>query len=239
MRELVDVHYPHAPLIRVVLDNLSTHRLSALYQAFSPSEARRIARRLELHHTSKHASWLNTVEIEIGVLKEQCLDRRIGDRATLEREIAAWQVKRNASGAKIQWMFDVARAREKMAHDYPKLMSIEDEDAKPLAPREPVKITVSRYKKSRAFINGSLVSRRLTLSCRFLGFCLGRYRRSRCQSNVHSAACCLFLANRFGNSCDVVIVLFGDGFANLTNFVEYGVCFFHEFIPPAIPWVCK
>jgi transposase len=119
MRDLVDVHYPNAPLIRVVLDNLSTHRLAALYQAFSPSEARRIARRLELHYVPKHASWLNMVEIEIGVLKQQCLDRRIGARATLEREIAAWQAARNASGAKICWMFDVARAREKMRHAYP------------------------------------------------------------------------------------------------------------------------
>ena len=120
MRDLVDVHYPHAPLIRVVLDNLSTHRLGALYQAFSPSEARRIARRLELHPTPKHASWLNMVEIEIGVLKQQCLDRRIEDRATLEREIAAWQAARNASGARIEWLFDVARAREKMGRAYPK-----------------------------------------------------------------------------------------------------------------------
>ncbi len=129
MRELVDVHYPHAPIIRVVLDNLSTHRLAALYQAFSPGEARRIARRLELHHTPKHASWLNMVEIEIGVLKRQCLDRRIGDRATLESEIAAWQVKRNASGAKIDWMFDVARARQKLQHAYPKLVPVAQEDA--------------------------------------------------------------------------------------------------------------
>lgn len=133
MRDLVDVHYPNAPLIRVVLDNLSTHRLAALYQAFSPSEARRIARRLELHHTPKHASWLNMVEIEIGVLKQQCLDRRIGDRTTLEREIAAWQAARNASGAKIQWMFDVARAREKMGRAYPKPMNKEQrEEAMPM-----------------------------------------------------------------------------------------------------------
>lgn len=134
MRDLVDVHYPDAPLIRVVLDNLSTHRLAALYQAFSPSEARRIARRLELHPTPKHASWLNMVEIEIGVLKQQCLDRRIGDRMTLEREIAAWEKGRNASGAKTQWLFDVARARDKMRHAYPKLATIEQADeAMPLA----------------------------------------------------------------------------------------------------------
>ena len=134
MRDLVDVHYPHAPLIRVVLDNLSTHRLAALYQAFSPGEAHRIARRLELHYTPKHASWLNMVEIEIGVLKQQCLDRRIEDRAMLEREIAAWQAARNASGARIEWLFDVARAREKMSHAYPKRATIETADeAVPMA----------------------------------------------------------------------------------------------------------
>jgi transposase len=133
LRDLVDVHYPNAPLIRVVLDNLSTHRLGALYQAFSPSEARRIARRLELHHTPKHASWLNMVEIEIGVLKQQCLDRRIDDRATLEREIAAWHAARNASGTKIQWLFDVARAREKMGHAYPKPVLAERDECLPVA----------------------------------------------------------------------------------------------------------
>ena len=134
MRDLVDVHYPDAPLIRVVLDNLSTHRLAALYQSFPPGEARRIARRIELHHTPKHASWLNMVEIEIGVLKQQCLDRRIADRATLEREIAAWQAARNASGAKIQWLFDVARARHKMRHAYPKPATVDEaNDAMPLA----------------------------------------------------------------------------------------------------------
>ena len=133
MRDLVDVHYPNAALIRVVLDNLSTHRLGTLYQAFSPNEAHRIARRLELHYTPKHAGWLNMVEIEIGVLKQQCLDRRIEDRATLEREIDAWQAARNASAAKIQWLFDVARAREKMEHAYPKPVLAEPDEGLPVA----------------------------------------------------------------------------------------------------------
>ena len=119
MRDLVDVHYPNAQNIRVVLDNLSTHSDAALYQTFPPEEARRILRKLDMHYVPKHASWLNMVEIEIGVLKQQCLDRRIDDRRTLEREIAAWQVARNASGERIRWMFDVARAREKMGHVYP------------------------------------------------------------------------------------------------------------------------
>jgi transposase len=119
MRDLADVHYADARRIRVVLDNLSTHSPAALYQAYPPDEARRILRRIELHFVPKHASWLNMVEIEIGVLKRQCLDRRIGDRATLEREIAAWEARRNAEGARIRWLFTVERAREKMGRVYP------------------------------------------------------------------------------------------------------------------------
>jgi transposase len=119
MRELADVHYPHAERIRVVLDNLSTHAPGALYTAFPPQEARRILQRLEFHFTPKHASWLNMVEIEIGVLRRQCLDRRIDDRARLAAEIAAWERERNASGARIHWMFTAAKAREKMRRAYP------------------------------------------------------------------------------------------------------------------------
>ena len=121
MRELADVHYPHAERIRVVMDNLSTHASGALYTAFPPSEARRIVQRLEFHFTPKHASWLNMVEIEIGVLRRQCLDRRIGDRARLVAEIAAWERERNQSGARIRWMFTAAKAREKMGRAYPAL----------------------------------------------------------------------------------------------------------------------
>jgi hypothetical protein len=99
MRELVDVHYPDADCIRVVQDNLSTHSAGALYEAFAPAEARRILRRLEFHYTPKHASWLNMVEIEIGVLRGQCLDRRIDDPERLISEIAAWEKQRNAAGA--------------------------------------------------------------------------------------------------------------------------------------------
>jgi len=121
MRELSDLHYPHAERIRVVLDNLSTHAPGALYTAFPPQEARRILQRLEFHFTPKHASWLNMVEIEIGVLRRQCLDRRIGDRARLQAEIAAWERERNASGARIRWMFTAATAREKMGRAYPVL----------------------------------------------------------------------------------------------------------------------
>ena len=94
MRELVDVHYPDAACIRVVQDNLSTHSAGSLYEAFAPAEARRILRRLEFHYTPKHASWLNMVEIEIGVLRGQCLDRRIDDPDWLRREIDAWERQR-------------------------------------------------------------------------------------------------------------------------------------------------
>ncbi len=131
MRDLVDQHYPSAEVIRVVLDNLSTHSQAALYEAFDPEEARRILRRLEFHHTPKHASWLNMVEIEIGVLRTQCLDRRIGERGRLESEIAAWEVQRNASGDRINWMFTNEKARAKMERAYPKRCP--SVDSEPLA----------------------------------------------------------------------------------------------------------
>lgn len=120
MRDLVDVHYPEATCIRVVLDNLSTHTPAALYQALPAAEARRILRRLEFHYTPKHASWLNMVEIEIGVLRGQCLNRRIESRDRLVAEVAAWERRRNASGARIKWMFSTEQARVKLAKAYPK-----------------------------------------------------------------------------------------------------------------------
>jgi transposase len=119
MRDLVDLHYPRAEQIRVVLDNLSTHSPGALYEAFPAPEAHRILRRLEFHYTPRHASWLNMVEIEIGVLRGQCLDRRIADRKTLEAEIAAWERQRNADRARIKWMFTTQRARIKLLRAYP------------------------------------------------------------------------------------------------------------------------
>lgn len=119
MRELVDEHYAGAPLIRVVLDNLSTHKAASLYEAFEPAEARRILKRLEFHFTPKHGSWLNMAEIEIGVLVRQCLKRRIPTRAKLSSEVAAWVKARNAKAARIDWMFGVDKAREKLAKIYP------------------------------------------------------------------------------------------------------------------------
>jgi transposase len=120
MRDLVDEHYPDADRIRVVLDNLSAHSAAALYQRFAPAEARRILSRIEFHFTPKHASWLNMVEIEIGVMVRQCLDRRIADKATMISEIAAWERRRNREQARIDWMFTVERAREKLGRAYPR-----------------------------------------------------------------------------------------------------------------------
>ena len=119
MRELVDVHYPDATCIRVVQDNLSTHSAGSLYEAFPPAEARRILSRIEFHYTPKHASWLNMVEIEIGVLRSQCLDRRIEDKHGLAREIDAWERQRNAENARINWMFTTDKARQKLRKAYP------------------------------------------------------------------------------------------------------------------------
>jgi hypothetical protein len=119
MRELVAVHYPDAACILVVQDNLSTHSAGSLYEAFAPAEARRVLCRLEFHYTPKHASWLNMVEIEIGVLRGQCLDRRIDDPNWLRREIDAWERQRNAAGARIKWMFTTDKARAKMGRAYP------------------------------------------------------------------------------------------------------------------------
>jgi len=126
MRELVDVDFPQAEQVRVVMDNLSTHTPGALYEAFSPPEARR----LQFHFTPKHASWLNMAEIEIGVLRGQCLDRRIDNRERLKREIAAWERQRNAAGARVKWMFTTEKARAKMGRAYPMPSSTLDLHAK-------------------------------------------------------------------------------------------------------------
>src|SRR5277367_646157 len=120
MRELADVHYPEAERIRLVLDNLSTHSAGALYQTFPADEARRMLRRLEFHYVPKHVSWLNMVEIEIGVLAAQCLDRRIESYTRLVAETAAWEKRRNAERARINWIFTTEKARAKMGRAYPK-----------------------------------------------------------------------------------------------------------------------
>lgn len=119
MRDLVDVHFPAATVIRLLLDNLNTHTPWALYEVFPPAEAKRIVDRLEFHYTPKHGSWLNVAEIELSVLQNQCLDRRIADQLTLQQEVCAWQHARNTSGAKVNWRFTTADARIKLKRLYP------------------------------------------------------------------------------------------------------------------------
>jgi hypothetical protein len=119
MQALVDQHFPDAELIRVVLDNLNTHTPAALYETFAPEEARRLVEKLEFIYTPKHASWLNQAEIELAVLRDQCLERRIADAETLTAEVAAWEKERNAAGAVIRWMFRLTDARTKLKHLYP------------------------------------------------------------------------------------------------------------------------
>lgn len=119
MKELVDVHFPHAEVIRVVLDNLNTHSPAALYDAFAAEEARRILRKLEFHHTPKHGSWLNMAEIEISILSRQCLKRRVGSLSQLADVSRTWTATRNAQQATINWCFDVTQARTRLARLYP------------------------------------------------------------------------------------------------------------------------
>jgi hypothetical protein len=119
LKELVDNHYPEAEQIRLVTDNLNTHTPACLYATFPAEEARRLARKLDWHYTPKHGSWLDMAEVEFSVLARQCLDRRIPDRATLEREVAAWEARRNAVKATVDWQFTTGKAREKLKRLYP------------------------------------------------------------------------------------------------------------------------
>ena len=119
MRWLVDEAYPDAPVVRVLLDNLNTHRMASLYETFPAAEARRIVRRLEFHHTPKHASWLNMAEIEFSVLTRACLQGRNPDETALQRAINAYEVQRNASKATINWRFNTQDARTKLHRLYP------------------------------------------------------------------------------------------------------------------------
>ena len=119
LKELSDVHFASAEKIVLVQDNLNTHVQASLYEAFAPAEARRLVERFEWHYTPKHGSWLNMAESELGVLSSQCLARRIGDRETLEREVAAWTLRRNTHNAKANWHFTTADARVKLKNLYP------------------------------------------------------------------------------------------------------------------------
>lgn len=121
IKDLVDVRYPDAEKIVLVLDNLNTHSPGSLYEAFPPADAKRLADKLEIHHTPKHASWLNIAEIELSVLSRQCLDRRVPDFQTLEAEVKAWQERRDAEGRKVDWRFTTADARIKLKRLYPSL----------------------------------------------------------------------------------------------------------------------
>ena len=119
MKDLVDEIYPDAEIIHVVLDDLNTHKLSSLYEAFPAEEAHRIARKLQFHYTPKHGSWLNMAEIELSILSRQCLSRRIADKEFLIKEVDAWQTERNHSGATIDWQFTTKDARIKLKRLYP------------------------------------------------------------------------------------------------------------------------
>jgi transposase len=119
IKELVDVYYPDAEKIRIVIDNLNTHTPGALYEAFSPEEARRISQIIEFHYTPKHGSWLNQIEIEFSVLSRQCLNRRIDNIDELKLEVAAWTELRNKKEAAINWQFTTPDARVKLHRLYP------------------------------------------------------------------------------------------------------------------------
>ncbi len=121
IKQMLDERYPDATKVRLIMDNLNTHNIASLYKTFEPKEARRLAERLEIHHTPKHGSWLNMAEIELSVLKGQCLDRRIADMATMQTEVTAWENDRNNGTRKIDWQFTTSDARVKLKSLYPKL----------------------------------------------------------------------------------------------------------------------
>jgi hypothetical protein len=121
VRELVDVHYPQAEKIVLVLDNLNTHSIGSLYEAFPPAEARRLVEKLEIHYTPKHGSWLNMAESELSILARQCLDRRIPDTELLAGAVTAWQAERNQAETAMHWRFTTEKARIRLARLYPSL----------------------------------------------------------------------------------------------------------------------
>lgn len=123
LRDLIDSRYPEAPVIVLVMDNLNTHTLGSLYEAFPPAEARRLAKRLEIHYTPKHGSWLNMAENELSALSRQCLSRRIGTFEELTTEVAAWEAPRNQQHVSIHWRLTVDQARSKLQKVYPKVQN--------------------------------------------------------------------------------------------------------------------
>jgi hypothetical protein len=121
LRDLSDRYYPQARKIVLVMDNLNTHKLASLYEAFAPEEARRLAERFEIHYTPKHGSWLDMAETELSVLARQCLKRRIDNRDDLKREVAAWEKRRNEAESVVDWRFTTANARIKLKRLYPSI----------------------------------------------------------------------------------------------------------------------
>ena len=121
IKGMLDERYPQATKVRLVMDNLNTHSAASLYETFPPEEARRLARRLEIHYTPKHGSWLNVAEIELSALNSQCLSRRIPDIDLMSKEVAAWELDRNNRAANIDWRFTTEDARIKLKRIYPKL----------------------------------------------------------------------------------------------------------------------
>ena len=121
MRHLLDVEYPEAEVVRVVLDNLNTHSIASLYEAFEPAKAKRLADRFEFHYTPKHGSWLDMAVIELGVLGRQCLSRRIDDVQDLRHEVNAWERARNGAGTKVNWQFRTEDARIRLVKLYPSI----------------------------------------------------------------------------------------------------------------------
>jgi transposase len=121
IQELVEEQYPQAEKLVLVMDNLNTHKLASLYEAFAPAEARRLTERLEIHYTPKHGSWLNMAETELSVLATQCLDRRIPDSTTLHQEVAAWEQRRNQAKCTVDWRFTTQEARIKLKRLYPSI----------------------------------------------------------------------------------------------------------------------
>lgn len=121
IKQMLDKRYSKAIKVRLVMDNLNTHNVASLYEAFTPQEARRLANRLDIHYTPKHGSWLNMAEIELSVLKGQCLDRRIADMGTMQAEVAIWESNRNNMSKDIDWQFTTSDARIKLKQLYPNL----------------------------------------------------------------------------------------------------------------------
>ena len=121
IKAMIDERYPQAEKIRLVMDNLNTHSAASLYETFEPEEARRLARRLEIHYTPKHGSWLNIAEIELSALSSQCLNRRIPEIELMRKEVAAWQLHRYNRSVPIDWRFTTEDARIKLKRIYPKL----------------------------------------------------------------------------------------------------------------------